>query len=86
MNATSKDVWQEKVIESAEKRSALPKESPRGSASVPEILWDLGVDTAKQDQVAANRVARCLKAGGWKRVNAGTRGAREWRYRKVFQS
>ena len=79
------DVWQDKVIQHAEEESALPAYAPRGSASVPEILRRLGFETAKQDQAAANRVARCLKASGWKRVNVGPRGAREWRYRKVFQ-
>jgi len=64
--------------------SAFPE--GRGSVSIPEILARLGVDTAKQEQAAANRVARCLKVTGWKRVNTGPRGAREWRYRKVFQS
>lgn len=80
------DVWQDKVIQHAEEESALPAYAPRGSASVPEILRRLGFETAKQDQAGANRVARCLKAGGWKRVNVGPRGARQWRYRKVFQS
>lgn len=28
------------------------------------------------------RVARCLRAHGWVRFNAGSRGAREWRYRR----
>jgi len=28
------------------------------------------------------RVARCLRAQGWQRFNAGPRGAREWRYRR----
>jgi len=28
------------------------------------------------------RVARCLREQGWKRFNAGCRGAREWRYQR----
>jgi hypothetical protein len=79
------DVWQDKVIQHAEAESTFPVGAPRGSASVPEILQRLGLETAKQDQAAANRVARCLKVAGWKRANVGPRGAREWRYRKVFQ-
>jgi predicted P-loop ATPase len=79
------DVWQEKVIQYAEEESTLPASASRGSVSVPEILQRLGVETAKQDQAGANRVARCLKVAGWKRTYLGPRGAREWRYRKVFQ-
>jgi hypothetical protein len=82
------DAWQAKVAayaneEAVRAQSGYP--DGRGSVSVPEILARL-VDTAKQDQAAANRVARCLKVAGWQRVNTGPRGAREWRYRKVFQS
>jgi putative DNA primase/helicase len=54
------------------------------SVSVPEILTCLGIETGRQDQVAANRVVRSLRAIGWerflKRVNDGRR---EWRYRKM---
>jgi predicted P-loop ATPase len=82
----AEDVWQEKVIQYAEEESALPVGTPRGSVSVSEVLLRLGLEIARQDQGAANRVARCLKVAGWNRVNAGPRGAREWRYRKVFQS
>ena len=83
------DAWQEKVAAYAKEeaeRSATDYPDGRGSISIPEILARLGVDTAKQDQAATNRLARCLKVAGWKRVNTGPRGAREWRYRKVFQS
>jgi hypothetical protein len=81
------DVWQDKVIQYAEDEASLPAGAPRCSASVPEILRRLGIETARQDQTAANRVARCLRVGGWRRAYVGPRGAREWRYRKgVFQS
>jgi putative DNA primase/helicase len=83
------DAWQEKVTAYANEealRATGAYPDGRGSVSIPEILGRLGVDTARQDQAAANRVARCLKVAGWKRVNTGPRGAREWRYRKVFQS
>jgi predicted P-loop ATPase len=74
------DVWQDKVRHYAEEESTLPPSAPRGSASVAEILQRLGVETARQDQAAANRVARCLKVAGWKRKYVGPRGAREYRY------
>lgn len=76
------DVWQDRVNQHAEEESTLPASAPRGSVSVGEILQRLGVETAKQDQAGANRVARCLKVAGWKRAYVGPRGAREWRYRK----
>jgi putative DNA primase/helicase len=53
----------------------------RGSASLTEILARLGVETGRQDQTAANRVARCLKVAGWERFKWGPRNNREWRYR-----
>jgi predicted P-loop ATPase len=79
------DVWQEKVIEYAEEEAALPSSNPRESASITEILFRLGIETARQDQTAANRVARCLKAAGWekKRQRLTGEGLR-WRYRKVL--
>lgn len=81
--------WQEKVVgyanELALSRTAAYPHG-RDTVSIPEILGRLGVEIVKQDQVAANRVARCLKVSGWKRVYTGPREAREWRYRRVFQS
>ena len=83
------DVWQEKVaVYAKEEADRAGNEFPdgRGSVSISEILLRLGVETPRQEQAAANRVARCLRFAGWKRTNVGPRGAREWRYRKVFQS
>jgi predicted P-loop ATPase len=89
----AEDVWQEKVVTSAEEE-ALHQEGlsggkrdlqGKGSVSVPAILSRLGVDTAKQDQAAANRVARCLKAAGWERFRRRYGASLEWRYRKVEQ-
>ena len=83
------DVWQEKVVAYADEEAHRPTDAyphGRGSVSVSEILQRLGIETAKQDQAATNRVARCLKAADCERANVGPRGAREWRYRKVFQS
>jgi predicted P-loop ATPase len=83
------DVWQEKVTAYAEEeamRATNRVPEGRDSVSIAEILGRLGLETPKQDQGAANRVARCLKVAGWKRFYEGHRGAREWRYRRVFQS
>jgi hypothetical protein len=78
------DVWQEKVIQFAEQLVADGTDgAPVGVATVAEILKKLGVETAKQDQIGANRVARCLKAAGWQRVRVGPRGSRTWGYRKL---
>ena len=82
------DVWQEKVATYAKEeadRATSQFPNGRGSVSISEILQRLGLETPKQDQAAANRVVRCLKVAGWKRANVGPRGAREWRYRAVFQ-
>jgi predicted P-loop ATPase len=84
----AEDVWQEKVLEYAADLArgtgaAETEESkPRGYATVPEILNRLGIETARQDQAAANRVARCLKAGKWERYSKRLPdGKRQWRYR-----
>jgi predicted P-loop ATPase len=69
------DVWQELVKEYAESSS-------RDSVSIPEILTKLGVETAKQDQRAANRVAACLTRAGWEKFRKRTGGGLEWRYRR----
>jgi hypothetical protein len=84
------DVWQEKVMQLAAEQAATPeagadsKYVPRGYTAIPEILSRLGMEMAKQDQAAANRVARCLKAGKWERYQKRKEdGTREWRYRPV---
>ena len=85
------DVWQEKVSTFAEEEadrhlSGGKKDSNgQGGVAISEILQRLGLEPAKQDQTAANRVARCLKAAGWERFKSGPRGAREWRYHKRGQ-
>jgi predicted P-loop ATPase len=81
------DVWHPKVIEHAETVAAtLMSGSKAGTVSISDILQRLGVDVSKQDQTAANRVSRCLRAERWERRKVGPRGDREWRYRKVSQS
>jgi hypothetical protein len=51
------------------------------STTVYEVLTDaLKLDAARQDRWAQMRAARCLVRCGWKRVKAGGRGNREYRY------
>jgi predicted P-loop ATPase len=85
----AEDVWQADVLKHAEAEADHQegftggKLDPlgRGSVAIPDLLRRLGIETAKQDQSAANRVARCLKAGGWERFRKKTLGQLEWRYR-----
>ena len=80
------DVWQEKVAMYATEEAERSGADFKYTVSISQILLRIGVEPPKQDQVAANWVARCLKLAGWERVNIGPRGSREWRYRKmVFQ-
>jgi putative DNA primase/helicase len=87
----AEDVWHERVAKFAEEEALNQegltggKKDPRGmgTVSVAEILARLGVETPRQDQAAANRVARCLKAAKWERCRVGSRDAREWRYRRI---
>jgi predicted P-loop ATPase len=86
------DVWQEKVAKYAEE-AALHQEGlsggklnskGQGTVAVSDILQLLGIDTAKQDQAATNRVVRCLKLAGWRRFRKRYGGpSPEWRYQKV---
>jgi predicted P-loop ATPase len=78
----ARDPWHEKVLEYAEEEAQIPPSEPRMSAAIPEILGRLGLTRERQDQGAANRVARILRFEGWSRHNEGPRGARQWRYRK----
>jgi predicted P-loop ATPase len=50
--------------------------------SIAQVLTAVGVETGRQNQSEMNRVARCLKALGWTRVQAGTGRDRRWIYRK----
>jgi predicted P-loop ATPase len=80
------DPWQERVaccaIEVAKRPTGECPQS-RGYVTIWEILSRLGVDPAKQDQAAANRVARCLKGAGWERFRKRGGGTSSWRYRKT---
>lgn len=77
------DVWQEKVVEYAETLADLIISGTKAcSVSIPEILQRMGIEVPRQDQAAANRVARCLQRAGWERKRIGPRSEREWRYQK----
>jgi predicted P-loop ATPase len=55
----------------------------RDSVSIPEILTNcIEKRTDMWTQMDRNRVARCLKANGWKRFHAREAGRREWRFRR----
>jgi putative DNA primase/helicase len=79
------DVWQEKVAIYASEEAERSGSSFAHTVSISQILLWLGMEIPRQDQASANRIARCLKLAGWKRVYVGPRGSREWRYRKVWQ-
>jgi predicted P-loop ATPase len=68
------DPWDELILKWTEDRE---------SVSITDVLGlclDKKKDTWTQwDKI---RVARCLRAQGWKRFNSGSRLSREWRYRR----
>jgi predicted P-loop ATPase len=73
------DPWQESVIRFAEQDADAD-----GSVTVTQILSRIGVDLENQDQAKRNRVARCLKSGGWERFRKRLKDARlEWHYRRM---
>lgn len=74
------DVWHSKIMEYAQIEADTPMSNPRGSVSVQEILFKLGLEVSKHDLTAAARVGRTLRAEGWERKKTGSRNAREWRY------
>ncbi|MGY4170966.1 VapE domain-containing protein [Bradyrhizobium sp. USDA 4529] len=56
----------------------------RSSVSVAEVLTEaVCIDRSRWGQVEQNRVARCLKADGWCRVQVRTGGKQSWRYKRV---
>ena len=68
------DPWDELILAWAESRE---------SVSIADVLT-LCLEKKKDQwtQLDKIRVARCLRAHGWKRFNSGPRGAREWRYER----
>jgi predicted P-loop ATPase len=67
------DPWQE-VIQQLTKSN--------DEQTIGQVLTALGVETGRQTQSEMNRVARCLKALGWTRVQVGVGRNRRWIYRK----
>ena len=45
------------------------------------LSYAVSVDPSKQDQTAANRIARIFKAHGWVRARHRVNGERLWHYR-----
>lgn len=77
------DVWIDKIREHRDTLAAQTEKALAGTVSVADILLKLGIETPRQDQALANRVARCLVADGWEkwRAPADDMGRRQWRYR-----
>ncbi|MCC6366335.1 MAG: hypothetical protein IT165_22690 [Bryobacterales bacterium] len=71
------DPWDELILAWA---------SERDSVSIADVLA-VCLERKKDmwTQADRNRVARCLRAHGWSRFNAGPRHAREWRYRRPLE-
>jgi predicted P-loop ATPase len=46
--------------------------------SIPDVLFAVGVETGRQTQAEMNRVARCLKASGWSRIQVAVGRDRRW--------
>jgi len=69
------DPWDELILNWVEGRE---------SVSIPEILTNcIEKRTDMWTQMDRNRVARCLKANGWKQYKARYGDRREWRYRRM---
>jgi predicted P-loop ATPase len=67
------DPWDNVIQDLAEKNDEL---------SIDQVLQALFVETGRRTQSEANRVARCLRALGWSRVQIGAGRARRWVYQK----
>lgn len=70
------DAWQPRIESWLDAHGA-------DETSLGEILEQvLNLEPARWDQVAQNRVARCLRALGWTRFQRRVGGRREWRYQR----
>jgi predicted P-loop ATPase len=71
------DPWDELILTWARERD---------SVSIADVLT-VCLEKKKDmwTQADRNRVARCLRAHGWSRFNAGPRQAREWRYKRPWE-
>jgi predicted P-loop ATPase len=89
------DVWQEQIagwLEAPARRldehgrPVAEFSSNRQSVTITDILHHcIGKTIEMWTQSDKIRVSGCLTALGWERHKAGSKTAREWRYRKVFQ-
>jgi predicted P-loop ATPase/DNA primase len=69
------DPWEELILKWVEGRE---------SVSIPEILAQcIEKKTEMWTQMDRNRVARCLRANGWKQYKAREGDRREWRFRRL---
>ncbi|GIW56259.1 MAG: hypothetical protein KatS3mg082_2663 [Nitrospiraceae bacterium] len=69
------DPWDELILKWVEGRE---------SVSIPEILTQcIEKKTEMWTQMDRNRVARCLRAHGWKQYKAREGGRREWKFRRL---
>lgn len=76
------EVWREKIIQVMPRVIAMEDGIyTEGTVSVVEILNEIGIKTDRQDQIAANRVARTLISDGWEQYRDSSPG-RPWRYRR----
>ncbi|QIG92157.1 virulence-associated E family protein [Bradyrhizobium sp. 6(2017)] len=58
----------------------------RTSVSIAEVLADaVCIERSRWGQIEQNRVARCLKAHGWCRVQVRTGGKQSWRYKRAAE-
>ena len=79
------DIWTVKICDARDDLEfQFTSGSKAGTVAISDILVKLGVETPKQDQTMANRVARCLVASGWEKWRApkDVDNRREWRYRR----
>ena len=67
------DPWDSKIQEIVDNLDEI---------TIAQVLFRIGVKTSQQTQSDMNRVARCLKARGWSRVQVVVCGDRRWIYRK----
>jgi predicted P-loop ATPase len=70
------DPWEAAIAEFLHERPSLE------DTTISDLLEKaLNVHIERQDQAAANRVARCLRVLGWSRYQIRIGEKREWRYR-----
>lgn len=69
------DVWQESVDRYLERQGLYPW------ITVPDVLTNvIGLEKGRWTQTDQNRIARCVSASGWLRVQRRIQGVRVWGY------